>query len=222
MSLSVTEIETWLRDPYSIYARHILDLRPLEPIDEPPGARDRGVMIHEAIGAFAEAYKDNLPDDPVGKLIAFGETFFAPLKDHPEARAFWWPRFLRIAQWFAGFEAERRANIAKLDVEISGRLQIPASDRTFTLRTRADRIEHLTDGRFALLDYKTGSTPTPPQVKSGLSPQLTLEGAILRQGGFADIPAGGSVAEYLYVTLRGGDPAGIPKPIAWKETTPLS
>ena len=82
-SLSVTEIETWLRDPYSIYARHILKLHPLEPIDEPPGARDRGTMIHGAIGDFAESYRDALPDDAVGKLIAFGETFFAPLKDHP-------------------------------------------------------------------------------------------------------------------------------------------
>jgi ATP-dependent helicase/nuclease subunit B len=57
-------------------------------------------------------------------------------------------------------------------------------------------------------------------VKSGLSPQLTLEGAILRQGGFEGIPANGSIAEYLYVALRGGDPAGIEKPIAWKDSTP--
>jgi len=219
-SLSVTEIETWLRDPYAIYARHILDLHPLEPIDEPPGARDRGTMIHAAIGEFAESCKEALPDDAVGKLIALGETFFEPLKDHPEARAFWWPRFLRIAQWFVGFEAERRTGVKKLDVEISGRLQIPAGDRTFTLRTRADRIEHLLDGRFALLDYKTGTTPTPPQVKSGLSPQLTLEGAILRQGGFESIAAGGSIAEFMYVTLRGGEPAGIGKPIGWNDSTP--
>ena len=52
----------------------------------------------------------------------------------------------------------------------------------FTLRTRADRIEQLRDGRYAILDYKTGSTPTEKQVRTGLSPQLTLEGAILRAG----------------------------------------
>ena len=49
--------------------------------------------------------------------------------------------------------------------------------------------------RFAILDYKTGQPPTGKQVRMGLSPQLTLEAAILREGGFADIPAGASVSE---------------------------
>jgi hypothetical protein len=37
----VTEIEHWLRDPYTIYAKHILRLAPLDAIDTPPGAADR-------------------------------------------------------------------------------------------------------------------------------------------------------------------------------------
>jgi ATP-dependent helicase/nuclease subunit B len=220
MSLSVTEIETWLRDPYSIYAKHLLRLQPLDAIDEPPGVRDRGTMIHGAVGAFADAYKDKLPADVTATLVEFGEKYFAPLKDHPEARAFWWPRFLRIAQWFAGFEAERRANISKLDAEISGALTVAAGDRMFTLRARADRIEHLKDGSYALLDYKTGALPSAPQVRAGFSPQLTLEGAILRAGGFAGIPAGASIAEFVYVGLRGDEPAGIEKDISWKDSTP--
>ena len=43
--------------------------------------------------------------------------------------------------------------------------------------------------RFAILDYKTGQPPTGKQVRMGLSPQLTLEAAILREGGFEDIAA---------------------------------
>ena len=46
------------------------------------------------------------------------------------------------------------------------------------------------DGSFAILDYKTGQPPTGKQVRMGLSPQLTLEAAILREGGFEDIDAG--------------------------------
>jgi ATP-dependent helicase/nuclease subunit B len=219
-SLSVTEIEAWLRDPYSIYAKHILRVRPLEAIDEPPGYRDRGIMIHETVADFARAHRDQLPDDVTARLIEIGEKHFEPLKDHPEARAFWWPRFLRIAQWFSGFERERRSNVDKLSVEISGSLPVTQGAREFKLRARADRIEHLQDGRFALIDYKTGQPPTAPQVKSGLSPQLTLEGAILRNGGFDGISFGASIAQLMYVGLRGGEPAGIIKDIAWKGSTP--
>ena len=62
--------------------------------------------------------------------------------------------------------------------------------------------------------------PTAPQVKSGLAPQLTLEGAILRAGRFGEIPKGASIAEFVYVALRGVNPPGEEKPIEWKDTTP--
>src|SRR5207302_1829665 len=40
--LSVTEIEKWLRDPYAVYARRILRLRALDPLDAEVGPMDRG------------------------------------------------------------------------------------------------------------------------------------------------------------------------------------
>jgi ATP-dependent helicase/nuclease subunit B len=216
-SLSVTEIETWLRDPYSIYARHVLRLQPLDAIDTPPGARDRGVVIHGAIGKFTSTFKDALPNDALGELIRFGERAFAVLEDFPEAKAFWWPRYQRIARWFADWEARRRTDIDAISAEASAKLEIPLGNRTFTLRTRADRIEHRRDGSYAILDYKTGRPPTASQVSSGLTPQLTLEGAILRAGAFAGIAAGASIAELLYVSLRGGDPAGELRPITFDD-----
>ncbi len=217
--LSVTEIEHWLRDPYTIYAKHVLKLVPLDAIDTLPGARDRGTVIHGAIGEFTERYAAALPADPLGALLALGETHFAALQDYPEARAFWWPRFRRIARWFVGWEVERRANAVAVYAEQSAKLEIPLGERVFTLTTRADRIERHAGG-YAILDYKTGQTPTKDQVKSGLAPQLTLEGAILRAGRFRDIPAGASITEIAYVALRGGEPAGEEKAIAWKDSTP--
>jgi len=218
--LSVTEIEHWLRDPYTIYAKHILKLQPLDNVDTPPGAADRGTIIHNAIGDFAKAFAKQLPPDAVKELIAFGEKHFEPYNSYEEARAFWWPRFERIAHWFAAFEIERRNTLQELHAEIGGRLEIPFGNETFTLTTRADRIEHLKDGRFLILDYKTGAPPTEPQVRTGLAPQLTLEAAILRKGGFDRIAAGGMVAKLLYIRLRGGDPAGEEMPINFKEGTP--
>ena len=219
--LSVTDIENWLRDPYTIYAKHVLRLFPLEAVDTPPGAADRGTFIHEAIGEFTKTFADALPADVTRELVARGEKHFAPLKDYEEARAFWWTRFLRIAGWFQGWERERRAGATKIFAELSGKHSIALGKAGFLLTARADRIERRADGSYAILDYKTGQPPTEPQVRSGLAPQLTLEAAILRNGGFPGIAAG-SVSEIGYVRLKGGDPPGEPKTIRFTDGTPDS
>ncbi len=216
-ALSVTDIENWLRDPYTIYAKHILKLRELDPIDLPPGAADRGIVIHGALSDFTKSFAAALPADPAAALIEIGAKHFAPLEDYPEARAFWWPRFQRIARWFAGWETVRRDSVTALAAEVYGKIEIPLGERVFTLRARADRIESLAGGGYAILDYKTGQVPSEKQVRIGVSPQLTLEAAILRGGGFRDIPAQSSVAELVYVSLKGGDPAGLQVPIDFSD-----
>ena len=220
MQLSVTEIEHWLRDPYTIYARHILRLAPLDAIDTPPGAADRGTVIHAAIGAFTQKYSAQLPEDPERELIVLGKQQFNALAAYPEAKAFWWPRYERIAHWFAGWEIKRRLRVAALHAEIRGEIEIPFGNQVFKLRGIADRIERLTDGSYAILDYKTGRVPGHDEVKTGFAPQLTLEAAILRHGGFANIPAGVSVSELVYVGLKGGEPAGEPRLVKLKDSTP--
>ena len=206
--LSVTEIEDLLRDPYTIYARHVLKLRPLDPVDMPPSAADRGSAIHNVLGDFGVRYPHDLPDDIERTLREIGRTHFAPLMDRPEAQALWWPRFLRVAGWFAQWERDRRIDVAAIESETRGEIQIPLGERTMTLSCRADRIERRTDGTYAILDYKTGRPPTDLQVRIGMSPQLTLEAAILRHGGFTQIPAGSSVTELAYVRLSGNNPPG--------------
>ena len=175
--LSVTDIENWLRDPYTIYAKHVLRLFPLEAIDTPPGAADRGTLIHDAIGEFTKTFTDFLPANVARELGALGKKHFASLEDFEEARAFWWTRFLRIADWFEGWERERRGGATKIFAEISGKHSIPLGKTEFFLTARADRIERRADGTYAILDYKTGQPPTEPQVRTGLAPQLTLEAA---------------------------------------------
>jgi ATP-dependent helicase/nuclease subunit B len=214
--LSVTEIEHWLRDPYTIYAKHILRLRPLDPVDAEPGAAERGTFIHAAIGEFAQTFSKSLPADPVAELLALGRKHFSEIEDYPEARAFWWPRFERIARWFANWEIERRAGIAAINAEIAGEHEIKLEKGGFRLRGIADRIELGSDGRYTIFDYKTGSARTEPQVRTGLAPQLTLEAAILREGGFPGIPAKSSVADIAYVLVKGGEPPGDSKFITFK------
>lgn len=209
LKLSVTQIEDWLRDPYTVYAKHILKLEPLEPVNMEPSAADRGSAIHDALGEFTRRYARDLPADPIGALREIGEKHFAPLMQRPEARALWWPRFQRIVKWLSEWETARRGDIAAIEAEINGKIQIRLdNERTFTLSARADRIERRADGSFAILDYKTGQPPTAKQVRMGLSPQLTLEAAILRGGGFEGIDAGSSVGELAYVRISGNNPPG--------------
>ena len=70
--LSVTQIETWLGDPYAIYARHILRLKALDELDADPGRADLGIRIHEALAEFVRRFPRELPADPVSELMAIG------------------------------------------------------------------------------------------------------------------------------------------------------
>ena len=138
--------------------------------------------------------------------------------DYPEAEAFWWPRFERIARWFVEWEVARRRLVQAVYAETGGEMKV--SD-DFLLTARADRVDLMTDGSLAVLDYKTGQPPTAKQVKSGLSPQLTLQAAMLRHGTFRNVVVRGkaSVSELLYLRLSGGDPGGKPEPREFDEST---
>src|SRR3546814_19265228 len=59
-SLYVTDIQTWVRDPYAIYAKRILRLRRLDPVDAPPDARLRGNIIHDVLARFLKRHPDAL------------------------------------------------------------------------------------------------------------------------------------------------------------------
>ncbi|WP_022732722.1 double-strand break repair protein AddB [Thalassospira lucentensis] len=202
--LSVTQIETWMRDPYAIYARHILGLRKLDGVDEDPGAADYGNLIHDALDQFIARHPDHLPPDGEQELLIIGRDVFKPLAARPGLWAFWWPRFERIAKWFIQTEATRRGDVRKSYTEQSGTLDTPSG---FQVYARADRIDALRDGGIAIIDYKTGAPPSQGDVANGFAPQLPLEAAIAEKGGFGDVPAG-PPASMAFWKLSGGDPAG--------------
>jgi ATP-dependent helicase/nuclease subunit B len=212
--LSVTEIETWIRDPYAIFARHVLALRPLDPLDADPTAMDLGIAVHRALDRFIAAHPHALPRDALARLLAIGRDCFAALPQRPAIDAFWWPRFERLAHWFVHeFEAGRRSEgYVTLATEVRGSIRLPGPAGEFELVAKADRIDRMAGGPLAILDYKTGSLPTVQAVERGLSPQLPLEAAMAAAGGFKDI-APSPVGELGFVRLTGHDPPGEWKPL---------
>lgn len=209
--LSVTAIETLVRDPYAVYARHVLKLDELDTVASPPGAADRGTLVHAALGNFALRWPDALPDDPLAEVLRLGREAFAPLAVYPDVTALWWPRFEQVAQAFAAWEVARRAGITKLGAEIHGRVEIPVPGGAFVLSARADRIEECA-GRAVIVDFKTGAAPSPGQIFAGFAPQMTLEAAMLKRGAFPGITTTDDVA-LLYVLAKGGRDPLAEKPV---------
>src|SRR5712671_7098768 len=209
--LSVTQIETWIRDPYAIYARHILGLKALDELDADPGRAELGIAVHEALALFVKQYPRDLPADPEAELTEIARRSFSAYLSRPGAWAFWWPRFARIARWLVNQEHARRPGIVESLSECEGSWTLQGRSGPFTITAKADRIDRLAEGGFLLVDYKTGSIPQAKQVELGIAVQLPLEGAIARAGGFDGVTGQPTALEYW--RLSGGEPAGERKPL---------
>ena len=216
--LSVTQIETWIRDPYAIYARHILDLKALDELDSDPGRADLGIVVHGALAKFIERHPHDLPATAEAELIEIGRGAFGAILSRPGVWAFWWPRFERIARWFVAEERVRRVGITQSLSERWGRLVIAVPAGPFTIGALADRVDRLQSGDLVLIDYKTGALPQKREIDNAIAVQLPLEGAIARDGNFDGLGDGAAVsgrpAALEYWRLPGGEPAGIIHPIA--------
>ncbi len=203
--LSVTEIETWLRDPYAIYARHVLRLAALDPLEQETDAADYGTLVHAGLHRFLAENGTRWPPDAAGRLRVhlIGAMQRAGMR---EALRNWWaPRLARIADWVAAIEIERRAQheLEQLWPEVPGCWELRRPGGLFALVGRADRIERRRDGTLAILDYKTGHAPGPSEVERGLAPQLPLEAAMAAAGAFGS-ERQGRAAELSYWRVTGG------------------
>lgn len=205
--LPVTAIEKLMRDPYSVYAKYVLKLKPKTPLDAAPSVAERGTFTHDALDTFVKKYPDKLPDNAYDELLKIGRESFEARINNPNVQAFWWPRFERIAKWFVKFEEERREMTRTLGTEVRGKLEIDmGGGEVFTLTTIADRVDRNSDDQLSVIDYKTGAVPTQKSVALGYSPQLTLEALIAYRGGFDRIDAS-DVGDLQYWKLSGGKPA---------------
>jgi ATP-dependent helicase/nuclease subunit B len=201
LTMSVTDVAKLQRDPYAIYARDVLGLRPLDDIDPPPDASDRGTIIHDALAAFVAETAGNWPEDPLERLLGIGRAAFETFGGDETVRAFWWPVFESAAAWIVADMTSRRAMVAEAYAEKSGRLPIPLGDgETLMLRGRGDLIERFVDGSLCVTDYKTGAAPSGQQVKDGVEPQLTLMAAMAMAGAIDGV-AKAPVSQIRYVRL---------------------
>jgi ATP-dependent helicase/nuclease subunit B len=199
--VSVTAAETLIRDPYGFYARHVLGLTVQRPIGAERDARERGTAIHLAIERFC---RDGGGSDAalLDQLARAHAEFGLPPPRQPIERA----RLAAAAHAFAAWHEDRVRAGAKTHLEISGAHQLEGGARLYG---RADRVDVLADGSIEIIDVKSGSSPTPNQIKIGIAPQLALEAAMVAAGGFADIAAR-DAAQVGFFRFRRSDPGFEP------------
>jgi len=206
--LSVTEIKRLIRDPYAIYARRVLRLEPLPPLDRPPDALLRGIVAHEVLERFV---KRGIENPALMTREAFvAETVSVLEEKLPwfSVRAIWAARLERVADWFLETEAARQALGQPAGFECVGKAEMTELD--FTLTATADRIDRGHDGRVHIYDYKTGAPPSKKQ-QQHFDKQLLLEAAMAERGAFEKIgPA--EVSRAVYIGL-GSSPIELLAPL---------
>jgi ATP-dependent helicase/nuclease subunit B len=192
---SPSRVATLIRDPYADYARRILKLEPLRRPGEDVDARERGTAVHLAVETFEKPENERAIDD----LIT------CSLKDAgapPELIELEKPMWLRAGQAYARWSAQRAHHRVDFVTEQKAGITFQSSIGPVTLEAKADRIEKLSDGTLAIVDFKTGQPKTAPQVESGLEPQLALEAAIAARSPFGRIgPAPSSELIYFRMSL---------------------
>ena len=197
--LSVTRIETLIRDPYAIYASEILKLHALAPPGKEADARARGTVLHKVMEVFLRETTHGLSDDAETLFLDVARKVLTADVPWPSTRRLWMARLQKIAPWFIATEHHRRERAAPLAQECKG---IRRMQSGFTLSAKADRIDLLAGGSYAIYDYKSGGLPTRPQIKN-FAVQLPLEGAIAQAGGFEGL-APGDIAHLELIGLGGG------------------
>ena len=213
--LSITQVKTWVRDPYSIYARSVLGLEPLDALDIRTEARDWGSMIHDALETFFRRFDDRLPDNAADELSLTLESKLLehgfPVTDLAKERV----RMKRLADKVVAWAASRReAGWRVASVEQEGSVHL--DDVDFEVYGRADFIE-VGPGGYAVVDFKTGRPPGAKEVAAGFDPQLPLTALILKEGELGGLRQG-EVQQLIYGEVKGHTGDGIEKSVTGKRS----
>jgi len=203
--VSVTAIDTLIADPFAFYARRILKLRVLDPLDADPGAADKGQLLHEVM----EDWINSESLDPARLESLCEAMLLKNASGFPLLGALWGPRARRALAW-AGEQVLARQSVEgggwqPVAAEAKGEIELANGIR---LTGTADRVDRNEAGEFAIIDYKSGGAPTVAKVREMLMNQLPLLAALAQAGAMKGKrgPVGAAPVSALeYWRLSGGE-----------------
>ena len=189
--IAVTDLDRLKADPFAFYAKAILRLKRIEPVDAEHHAAWKGTAVHEVLESW---FRDDRCDPAA--LEARARAMMQDESIHPMLRALWAPRLMEAIQWIAA-ETQMDAEEGRIPVlaEEFGETEVAG----VSLYGKVDRIDRLPDGKLAIVDYKTGQAPRPKAVAEGFALQLGLLSLIARANGFEGLT--GEVGRHEYWSL---------------------
>ncbi|WP_375319259.1 PD-(D/E)XK nuclease family protein [Candidatus Tisiphia endosymbiont of Oplodontha viridula] len=182
-TISVTDIEMLVRNPYSFYAKKILNVRSRDMIGHEPKISEFGSFVHKVLEQYSKNY-NKLENNKVGLILDISNNILQNTILPTYTQKIWQIKFVPIAESFIEFDEQRRTNCKYIYSESRGEILLNIGGQELTIIGVADRIEIDEFGAAVIIDYKTGSLPSRKDVETGLSPQLIIEALMLQEGGF--------------------------------------
>ncbi len=180
--ISVTQVKTLIRDPYAIYARKVLRLNRLDPLQPSADAPLRGEIVHKILELFISERHDASDPAALTRLLQIAAQQLETRCPWPAVRLQWMARMEQVAPFFLNDEATRQSNATFKLAEGWGEAEVAKTGVTLTCK--ADRFDVTGTGEVLIYDYKTGAVPSKLQ-QENFDKQLLLEAAMVERGAFA-------------------------------------
>lgn len=181
--LSVSDLDRLFTDPFSIYARHVLSLRPIDSIDASPEASDFGSLAHKAIESLTLHWNKAGRSANAAELEAIASHTLRDFSERPNVDLFWRARLLGGLRYVNSLEEKRRNTtvMVAIEQEIEASLTL-ADGHKVALHGRLDRIEMRASGA-TVIDYKSGNVPGEKKILEGRALQLLAYAILLARSG---------------------------------------
>jgi inactivated superfamily I helicase/RecB family exonuclease len=195
--ISHTALQDYRDCPYRFLLKHRFKLRETDELVQDLESKDYGNLVHETMERFLQpghagldALRKGDADDARRILLADIDEIFAQADDALYGKTLLEAKFRSYVDGIIDFEIKRAAAWLPQSLEAPfsytleqlydwlGDDQLPAlndGQAAVRIKGKIDRLDVSTDGQnVQIIDYKTGGTPKPAEVKDGRSLQLQI------------------------------------------------
>jgi len=206
-TLSVMDINTWIKDPYVLYAKRILKLKKLRPIGRVPGKSEIDRIVCKTVNRYigeittdSSVYRRSCDHNARYHEIVNEEL--ECVSAFPAVAILGKARLFSIGNWFLNKEAARYDHFESLAKQLSGSLSLPGVN--FCITGHVDQIGVLSNDSFVIVNYGIKSLSSV-RTRDLLSHPMMLLAMMVRFGAFGDEYIKRAASEIVYVQLARGD-----------------